>query len=164
MCAPYISGVPARGRTLEKWEYVMILPGAYCIFDSTSLLLHTKKVIKMFILATDDLLLWPDPKMGFLPFSQVDAHMLRKEGGYFIGWWIHPNFLRDAWWKGDTRCVTLLSGRAREEERSNGRVRVLTPSVPHSTLLSALLCSTTLSELLSVDASIQTRVHLTLYL
>ena len=57
------------------------------------------QIIKMFILATDHLLLLPDPKMGFLPFSAVDAHMLRKEGGYFIGWWIHPNFLADAWWK-----------------------------------------------------------------
>ena len=134
----------------------MMMPGAYCISDSPLLLLNTKKVINMFILATDDLLLLPDPKMGFLPFSQVDAHMLRKEGGYFIGWWIHPNFLRDAWWKVDTRCVATLSERAREEDRREGRVSVLTPSFAP---LSFAFCFALLYDTLRNDFSRRSHVN-----
>lgn len=56
-------------------------------------------VLKRFVLATEDFIVLPDPKMGFQPHTEDDVRAFQKYGGYFNAWWVHPSFRSTVWWK-----------------------------------------------------------------
>ncbi|CAK0842928.1 unnamed protein product [Prorocentrum cordatum] len=55
--------------------------------------------LKRFVLTMDSFIVLPDPKMGFQPHTEDDAQAFRRNGGYFVAWWIHPSFRPEVWWR-----------------------------------------------------------------
>ncbi|CAE7861237.1 LNX2, partial [Symbiodinium microadriaticum] len=83
-------------------------------FNGTSALIRLYRklgpdLLKRFVLATESFIVLPDPKMGFQPQSEDDANLLRREGGYFNAWWVHPTFRREVWWHAEEAAEVDVS-------------------------------------------------------
>ena len=55
------------------------------------------EAVGRFVYTSEHFLVLPDPKMGYQPHTAEDAAEIRESGGYFIAWWVHPLFHREAW-------------------------------------------------------------------
>jgi len=59
-----------------------------------------EQTLRRFVLTTRTFIILPDPKMGFQPHTDEDFDLVRRQGGYFNAWWVHPRFRSEVWWRG----------------------------------------------------------------